>query len=354
MRTQSTATIRKNFKKLLNDRYSAGRAIMCPTAHDCATAKYMEYLGAEHINVGGAAPTATWTGEPECGVITMTEMAEAASTMLRGTNLPGKVAIAQGGNAMNVIRAVREYERAGAAMVQVEDQAAGHLSGFIPGKQVLSEEEAVGKIKAALFAREDENLIVASRCDAKLAVGGGVDEMIRRLKVYADAGAEALMPHGVETMEEWEQIGRELRSCGVPLLASLSAGYFFTPENEQKRPVPDVKQLEDMGWTIMTCANHLLHLHMKITRDYMRDLLSPPHDISHWLGEVIDNGERNEVLGLPLWRAMEEQFVGKETVAARYNSVRPEDDYVYRGMKEAREQVREIMQRKGLEPRSLD
>jgi 2-methylisocitrate lyase-like PEP mutase family enzyme len=354
MRTESSAAIRERFKQLLAERYSSGRAIMCPTAHDCVTAKYMEFLGAEHINVAGAAPTAVWTGEPECGVVTMTEMADAANRILGGVNLPGKVAVAQGGNAMNVIRAVREYERAGAAMVQIEDQAAGHLSGYIPGKQILSEEEAVGKIRAALCAREDPNLVVAARCDAKLARGGGIDEMIRRLKAYVDAGAEALQPHGIETMEEWEFVGQELRPCGVPLSASLSAGYFFTPAGQKKRPVPEVRQLEEMGWTIMTYANHLLHLHMKVTRDYMRDLLEPPHDISHWLEEVIDNGERNAVLGLSVWRALEEQFVPQETVTERYQSARPEDDYVYRDMEEAREFVRARMQEKGLTPKTQD
>ena len=244
MRAETFGTTRKRFKALLADRYTAGRGIICPTAHDCVTAKFMEALGVEHINVAGAAPTAVWTGEPECGVVTMTEMAAAASRILGGVNLPGKVAVAQGGNALNVVRAVREYERAGAAMVQIEDQAVGHVSGYIPGKQIVSEEEALGRIKAALYAREDENLVVAARCDAKLAVGGGIKELTRRLKMYVDAGAEAVQPHGMETMEEWEEVGREMRkyrrsSPGEPerriLLHAPRPGAQTGPDRETAR-----------------------------------------------------------------------------------------------------------------------
>lgn len=351
MRNETFVATRARFRKLLAERYSAGRCIICPTAHDAVTAKFMEVLGVEHINVAGAAPTAVWTGEPECGVVTMTEMSGVAARILGGVNLPGKVAIAQGGNALNVVRAVREYERAGAAMVQIEDQAVGHVSGYIPGKQIVSPEEAIGRIKAALYAREDANLVVAARCDAKLAAGGGMDELIRRLKMYADAGAEALQPHGMETFEEWERVGGEMRKSGVPLLASLSAGFFFTPADQERRSAPTIRQLEDMGWTIPTYANHLLHLHMKLTKDYVIDLLQPPHDISRWLDQVIDNGERNAVLGLPVWRALEEQFMPEEKVRERYQKVRPQDDYVYRNMEQARSIVRDRMRSKGLTPK---
>lgn len=348
MRTQTANEIRHDFKLLLDERYRNGEPILCPSAHDCITAKMMEVMGVEHISVAGAAPTAIWTGEPECGVVTMTEMSQAANRILGGVNLPGKVAIAQGGNAMNVVRAVREYEKAGAAMVQTEDQAAGHLSGYIPGKEILSVEEAVGKIRAALFAREDPNLIVAARCDAKLAKGGGMDELIRRLKLYVEAGAEALQPHGLESMEEFEQVGEAMKGSGIPMIASLSAGYFFTPKDQPARPVPSIPDLASMGFTMMAYANHLMHLHLKITKDYIRSMMEPPHDISYWLDKVVDNGERNAVLGLPEWRAIEEQFMPRDKVEERYANARAEDSYVFDGLDDARKQVKDIMRKKGL------
>lgn len=335
-------------RKLVNERYSQGRAILCPTAHDCVTAKMIEQAGFEHLNVAGAAPTAIWTGEPECGVVTMTEMAQVSYRIFGCVNIPGKVAIAQGGNALNVIRAVREYERAGAAMLQLEDQTSGHLSGYIPGKQIISLEEMIGKIKAAIYARKDPDILIAARCDAKLAVNGGMDEMIKRCQAYVDAGAEALQPHGIETMEEWEYVGKELRSIGVPLLASISAGYLFTPQNQPHRPLPSVQQFESMGWTILTYANHLLHIQMKVARDYLRQLIKPPHDISGWMDQVIDNGERNAVLGLPLWRALEEAFIPGEQVSKRYAKIREQDAYVYRDIDEARRIVQEVMKKKGV------
>lgn len=337
-------------RKLVQQRYIEGRAIIVPTAHDCVTAKLLEQAGCEHMNVAGAAPTAVWTGEPECGVATMTEMANVAYRVLGCVDIPGKASIAQGGNALNVIRAFHEYERAGAAMIQLEDQDEGHLSGYIPGKQLISVEEMVGKIQAAVYARHDPDIIIAARCDAKLANNGGLDVMISRCREYVDAGAEALMPHGMETMEEWDSVGRELRSTGVPLIASLSAGLLFTPKNQTRRELPTVAQLESMGWTLLNYANHLLHIQMTVARDYVEQLMTPPHDISQWMDKVMDNGERNAVLGLPIWRALEEAFVPSERVRKRYEKVRSNDNYVYNELDAARAQVREIMEKKGIKP----
>ncbi len=335
-------------RRLVRERYSQGKAILAPTAHDCAIAKIFEMSGVEHINVAGAAPTAVWTGEPECGVVTWTEMASVADRILGCVETPGKVSIAQGGNALTLVRAFREYERAGAAMIQIEDQASGHLGGYIPGKQLISITEMTGKIRAARFARQDQDVIIAVRCDAKLAVGGGIDEMVRRCKAYVDAGAEMLMPHGLETMAEWAQIGSEMRKLGVPLIASLSAGLIFTPDGQPKRDVPTVKQLEDMGWTVLNFANHLLHAHMTITVNYIKAMMTPPHDVSAWISGVMDNGERMDILGLSTWRAIEEAFMPSEHIQSRYVSVRERDNYVYRGIDAARARVSNTMASKGL------
>ncbi len=344
------APMRKStrLRSLVAQRYSQGKAILTPTAHDCVTAKVFEEAGVEHINVAGAAPTAVWTGEPECGVITSTEMIHAAHRILGSTAIPGKVSIAQGGNTLATIRAFREYERTGAALIQVEDQPTGHFSGYIPGKEIIPLEDMINKIKAVCYAREDPDVIIAARCDAKLAVGGGMDELLKRCRAYVEAGAESLMPHGMETMDEWELVGREMRKLGVPLIASLSAGLIFTPKDQPKRAMPSVAQLEDMGWTMLNYANHLLHLHMTITQRYIRDLMAAPHDISRWLGDVINNGERMGILGLPMWRAIEETFENPQKVASRYKTTREKDNYVYDTLDQAREELRQALRDKGI------
>lgn len=336
-------------RRLIKERYSQGRAIIAPTAHDCPTAKLFELAGVENINVGGAAPTAIWTGEPECGVVTSTEMIQVASRILGCTSIPGKVVLGQGGNALATIRAFREYEKAGAALIQIEDQPTGHFSGYIPGKQVIPIPEMVGKIKAIHYARQDPDVIIAVRCDAKLANDGGLTEMLRRCAAYVDAGAEVIKAHGMETMDEWETVGAEMRKLGVPLIASLSAGLIFTPKGQPKRAVPTLEQLEDMGWTLLNYANHLLHIHMTITKQYIADLMKPPHDISKWLTGVIDNGERMEVLGLPRWRALEEAFMPEEHVRKRYNQVRDVDNYVYSTLDRARDDLRSVLKEKGID-----
>jgi 2-methylisocitrate lyase-like PEP mutase family enzyme len=344
----SQATKASKLRQLISHRFSEGKSIICPTAHDCVTAKMWERAGCEFINVAGAAPTAVWTGEPECGVVTMTELANAAYRILSSVEIPGKVNIAQGGNALNVVRATREYEHAGAALMQIEDQASGHFGGFVPGKQVISIEEMAGRIQAACYAREDRDILVAARTDAKLAVNGGIQEMIKRCHAYVDAGAELLMPHGIETIDEWRSLGVELRKIGVPLIASLSAGLLFTPANQPRRDLLTPSQLADMGWTVLAYANHVLHIQMTVARDYMRDLMTPPHDISRWFENMMDNGERMAILGMPEWRAIEEIFMPREHTAERYSKVRPEDSYVYDSLDEARRSVRATMKRKGV------
>lgn len=338
-------------RRLVAERHSAGKAIICPTAHDCVTAKLIEQCGFEFINVAGAAPTAVWTGEPECGVVTMTELAFAASRILNCVSIPGKANVAQGGNALGVIRAVREYERAGAALLQLEDQGSGHVSGFIPGKQLIPVDEMTGKIRAACYAREDRDLVIAARTDAKLAQGGGFDEMLRRCTAYVEAGAEAIMPHGLETSAEWQKAAEALRPLGVPLIASLSAGLLFTPRESRSAEHPSFAHLEDMGWTILAYANHILHIQLTAARAYLADLVNPPHDISRWVDQVMDNGERNRILGLSVWRALEEQFVPGDELAKRYKEVRQKDNYVYADLEEARARVREELARKGIKPR---
>ena len=247
-----------------------------------------------------------------------------------------------------IIRAFREYEKTGAALIQIEDQPTGHFSGYIPGKQVIPVDEMVRKIKAVRYAREDPDVIVAARCDAKLAVGGGMDELLRRCHAYVEAGAESLMPHGMETMEEWQRVGAEMRKLGVPMIASLSAGLIFTPKDQPKRAVPTVEQLEDMGWTMLNYANHLVQIHMTLTQRYIESLMNAPHDISRWLEDVMDNGERMGVLGLPIWRALEETFEDPEKVSSRYQSVRSKDNYVYRTLDAARAAVDEALKEKNL------
>lgn len=308
-----------------------------------------ERAGCEFINVAGAAPTAVWTGEPECGVVTMTELAQAAFRIFNCVSIPGKANIAQGGNALNVVRATREYERAGAALLQLEDQASGHFGGFVPGKQIVSIEEMAGKIKAACYAREDRDLLIAARTDAKLAANGGIDELIRRCNAYVEAGAELLMPHGIETVAEWKSLGSELRKIGVPLVASLSAGLLFTPADQPRRDLLTPTQLADMGWTVLAYANHVLHIQMTVARDYMRDLLTPPHEIGKWFENTMDNRERMEILGMPEWRAIEEMFMPKEQTQRRYSKVRPEDGYVYDSLEQAREKVASTMRHKGIQ-----
>ncbi len=154
-----------------------------------------EKAGFEYCYMGGYDVSLTLLGLPDVGLITGPEMIANAGNIARSVKIPVVADADTGyGNAINVIRTVRDFEAAGVAAIHIEDQVSPKRCGHVAGKMVIPLEEAVGKIKAALDARKDPDFIVIARTDAVAAVGGGLDEAIRRAKAYAKAGADMIFP----------------------------------------------------------------------------------------------------------------------------------------------------------------
>lgn len=203
---------------------ATGQTLVAPGAHDAMTAMVLEKLGFDLIYMTGYG-TAAAMGMPDIGLATIGEMIRNAQYMANAVSIP---IIADsdtgGGNAINVVRTIREYIQAGVAGVHMEDQVTPKRSGHWAGKRLIPVGEAAGKIRAAVDTRNrfDPDFVIVARTDARAAVGGGVDEAIRRGNAYADAGADLVFFESPFSEDEVARAAREIRVKLMILPGGLS------------------------------------------------------------------------------------------------------------------------------------
>jgi carboxyvinyl-carboxyphosphonate phosphorylmutase len=213
--------------------------IVAPGAYDCLTAKLIERDGFPAVYMTGAGTAVTQVGLPDLGFATLTEMVANASAMTSTIGVPLIADADTGyGGAWNVYRTVREYEKAGVAALHIEDQAFPKRCGHLEGKEVVSIEEMVVKIRAASDARSDDDFVLIVRTDA-LAVTG-LDDTLRRCAAFAAAGADMLFVEALRTRDEIDRVRREVE---VPLL------YNFVEHG--KSPLIPVPELETLGFKMV-------------------------------------------------------------------------------------------------------
>ena len=186
-------------------------------------AQLIQWTGYEACYMSGAGTSGTLAGLPDAGLLTMTEMVMNAGYMAQAIDLPLVSDSDTGyGNAINVRRTVHAFIRAGVAGIHIEDQVAPKRCGFVAGKQVISIDEAAGKYRAAVDARDelDEDFIIIARTDSRGAVGGSLEDALTRVKAYRDAGADVAYVEGLQSMAEVE---RSVAEVGPPIMFTLMA-----------------------------------------------------------------------------------------------------------------------------------
>ena len=194
-------------RKALKQRIAARTPLIVPGAGDALGARLIQKAGFEAAYMSGFAVEGTY-GFPDVGYLGMSEMAARAAMMASAIDIPLLCDCDTGyGNVVNVIRTVREFERAGVAAVQLEDQELPKKCGSMTGKRLVPISEMVGKIRAAVDTRTDPNLLVIGRTDA--AAIEGIDRAIERMHAYADAGADLMMVLGPYTPADVARIARE-------------------------------------------------------------------------------------------------------------------------------------------------
>src|SRR5207253_2062208 len=189
-------------------------------AHDVFTARLIEAAGLETVFIGGFGTSASMLGLPDVGLLTLTEMADAIRRMAQRVAIP---VVADGdtghGDLHNVVRTVREFERAGAAGILLEDQVTPKRCGHFEGKHVIPVEEMVLKLRAAQKARRDRDFVIVARTDARAVEG--IDAAIARVNRYGAAGADVCFIEAPQSRQELERIPREVP---YPLLVNMLSG----------------------------------------------------------------------------------------------------------------------------------
>lgn len=187
--------------------------LIVPGCYDAMSAKVMELVGFPAVYMTGYGTSLALLGMPDAGLATMTEMHLNARYMANAVKVPLIADSDNGyGNAINVIRCVREYIQTGAAAIHIEDQAIPKRCGHVAGRRVIPMAEAVGKYRAAADVRDelDPDFVLIARTDARGAHGGNLDIAIERANAYLEAGADIAFVEGPTTREEVERICKEV------------------------------------------------------------------------------------------------------------------------------------------------
>lgn len=188
--------------------------LLVPGCYNALSAKILETAGFPAVYMSGYGTSLSLLGLPDAGLATMTEMHANARYIANAARVPVIADADNGyGNAINVIRTVREYVQTGVAGIHIEDQAIPKRCGHVAGRRVIPLEEAVGKYRAADQARRDldADFVIIARTDARGAHGGTLDEAIRRANAYLEAGADLAFVEGPTSVDEVRRICREVK-----------------------------------------------------------------------------------------------------------------------------------------------
>ncbi len=227
-------------KPTLKGRLQQPGIVLAPGVYDALSALIAEQAGFEALYLSGASIAYTRLGRSDVGLTTFTEVADTLARITERVNLPVIVDADTGfGNALNVMRTVKGFERAGAAMIQIEDQTFPKRCGHLDGKSVVPVPEMVGKLKAALDARTTSQTLILARTDA-VAVEG-LERALERAEAYLACGVDALFIEALRTPEQMDaacqRIGRR-----APLLANMVEG--------GKTPIQSAVELQARGFKL--------------------------------------------------------------------------------------------------------
>lgn len=225
-------------------RLEKGGAMILPGAANALAARVIDDLGFEGIYLSGAGLTNTYFAMPDLGFVGLADIAQHTAAIRGASDLPIVVDADTGfGNALNVRHTIRTLEQAGASAIQLEDQINPKRCGHFSGKDVVDLAEARNRIKAAVDARQDPNLLIVARTDARSTLG--FQAAIDRAQAFIEDGADITFVEAPESIEEIRAIPGNLK--GTPQLVNLVVG--------GKTPIMDLADLDAMGFSLVLYAN---------------------------------------------------------------------------------------------------
>ena len=267
-------------------RLAQDQVLLAPGVYDALSALVAEQAGFEALYLSGASIAYTRLGRSDVGLTTYSEVADTLARITERVNLPVIVDADTGfGNALNVMRTVRGFERAGAAMVQLEDQSFPKRCGHLDGKSVIPVQEMVGKLKAALDARTSPDTLILARTDALAAEG--LDAALERAERYVECGVDALF---IEALRTPEQMDAACTRFGqrIPLLANMVEG--------GKTPVQSTAELGACGFRIVIFPGGTARAVTHTLQAYYASL-HQHQTTAPWQKQMLDFDGLNAVIG---------------------------------------------------------
>jgi len=267
-----------------------------PGAADALTARLSAQAGFSAVYATGAGIANAQFGLPDIGLLTMTEMVAQIRRIVDAVDVPVIADADTGyGNPLNVMRTVREYARAGVAGIQIEDQVSPKRCGHFAGKEVIAAEEMLQKLRAAVEARGDSDIVLIARTDA-LATHGYA-EAVRRARLYAANGADVIF---VEAPTEREQIARLPKEIAAPLLFNVTEG--------AKTPLFSTRELQEFGYKIVIYPNLLLRVTMRAAQEALA-ILKAEGSSESLLPRLVSWEERQRIVRLREYEELDRRFV---------------------------------------------
>jgi 2-methylisocitrate lyase-like PEP mutase family enzyme len=266
-----------------------------PGSYDVLTARLIQLAGFEAVYLTGGGFSRS-NGYPDIGLLTMTEVTQWISRVVEAVDIPVIGDMDAGyGNALNVIRAVREYEKTGIAGFHLEDQVSPKKCGHYEGKLMVSTAEMVGKIKAAVDTRRDADMVIIARSDARAVEG--LQASIDRVNAYLEAGADVGFVEAPQSVDELAAIPGKLVK---PALANIFEG--------GKTPTLPKKALEDMGFRIGIYPSQTHRAAIAAAKKVLA-VLKRDGDTAAIESELATFNDREEAVDSARWRALESKYL---------------------------------------------
>ena len=290
-----------NFALVLNQARQKDQCLVLPGAYDALSARIIESQGFEAVYLTGAGFANSGLGVPDIGLVTVSELRDHVARVADVVSIPLVVDADTGfGNAINMRRTIRMLERAGASAVQIEDQVFPKKCGHFSGKDVISLNEMIQKIHAAVDARDSNELQIIARTDSRAVFS--LDVALERAAAFKEAGADIIFVEAPESIEEMRIIGK---SSDLPLVANMVEG--------GKTPLKTVEELSALGFSIALFANAALRSAQKAVTETMSELKETGstngvlHALSGW-------EDRQNAVGKSYFDELESKYSTEESL----------------------------------------
>ncbi|EKD98232.1 MAG: hypothetical protein ACD_23C00525G0002 [uncultured bacterium] len=273
----------------------SGRIVMAPGAPDALTARLIQQAGFPAIYMTGFGATASRLGCPDIGLMTQTEMTTHARDMVRVVEIPVIADADTGyGGPSNIHRTVREYLQAGVAAIHLEDQVAPKRCGQMAGIRLMDADEAALRLRCAVQSRGDDDLVIIGRTDALPAAG--IEEAVRRAKLYQDTGVDLVFVDGIKKIAEIEAIARAVKG---PKVVSIVDG--------NETVALTAADLQEMGFSVVFYAVTTLFTAVKAVSDALLRLKVDGTPAAAASG-MVSYADFSERIGLPFHKHLDDQF----------------------------------------------